>query len=301
VDAYGRGDYAGTRTALGATVDRAKVIRDFRAGGNPWPGDPRREAVFALELAEAGLVAHRDDARLAARDLLVSHAKLVRQPFTPDEFERNWLWAEIAMLEGVLQPAATEGVVANALKRFPDEPRFLLARAVAADQRASFSATGAAPRSQALPAIDVAEAYDAAIAHPSTAAEARIRKAWYLHRLGQNTSALPLIDAALARSPDTSLRYLRELFRGHVLMSLGQSESAIAAYRAARTISPDAQSASVALMNALYTRGDRREAEALSEAVQAAQGNANDPWWSYWQGDYRFYPAAIGRLRGFLQ
>jgi hypothetical protein len=165
VDAYGRGDYAGTRTALGATVDRAKVIRDFRAGGNPWPGDPRREAVFALELAEAGLVAHRDDARLAARDLLVSHAKLVRQPFTPDEFERTWLWAEIAMLEGVLQAAATEGVVANALKRFPDEPRFLLARAVAADQRASFSGTGVAPRTQAASAIDVADEYDAAIAH----------------------------------------------------------------------------------------------------------------------------------------
>jgi tetratricopeptide (TPR) repeat protein len=257
--------------------------------------------VFALELAEAGLVAHRDDARLAARDLLVAFAKLVRQPFTPDEFERNWLWAEIAMLEGVLQPAATEGVVANALKRFPEEPRFLLARAVAADQRASLTPTSPTARAATAPAIDVAEAYDAAIAHPATAAEARLRKAWYLHRLGQNTSALPLLDAGSGRSPDAGLRYLRELFRGHTLMSLGQSDTAIAAYRAARAIYPDAQSANVALMNALYTRGDRREAEALSETIQASTRDAADPWWSYWQGDYRFYPAAIGRLRGFLQ
>jgi Tfp pilus assembly protein PilF len=84
-------------------------------------------------------------------------------------------------------------------------------------------------------------------------------------------------------------------------MSLGQSDTAIAAYRAARAIYPDAQSANVALMNALYTRGDRREAEALSETIQASTRDAADPWWSYWQGDYRFYPAAIGRLRGFLQ
>ena len=301
VDAYGRGDFAAARTALGATADRAKVIRDFRAGGNPWPGDPRREAVFALELAEAGLLAHRDDARLASRDLLASYAKLVRQPFTPDEFERNWLWAEIAMLEGVLQPGATEGVVANALKRFPEEPRFLLARAVAADQRASFTPTSPTGRVVTAPAIDVGGAYDAAIAQPATAAEARLRKAWYLHRLGQNTSALPLLDAAPGRSPEAGLRYLRELFRGHILIALGQDDAAIAAYRLAHAIFPNAQSANVALMNALYTHGDRREAEALSEAIQAAKGDAADPWWSYWQGDYRFYPAVIGRLRGFVQ
>ena len=301
VDAYGRSDYAAVRTALGATADRAKVIRDFRAGGNPWPGDPRREAVFALELAEAGLVAHRDDARLAARDLLVSYAKLIRQPFTPDEFERNWLWAEIALLEGVLQPGATEGVVANALTRFPDEPRFLLARAVAADQRAAFTPTSPTARAVTAPAIDVGDAYDAAIAHPTTAAEARIRKAGYLHRLGQDTSALPLLDAATSRSPEAGLRYLRELFRGHVLSSLGQSDAAIAAYRAAHAIFPDAQSANVALMNALVTHGDRREAEALSEAIQSAVRDAPDPWWSYWQGDYRFYPAVIRRLRGYVQ
>ena len=301
VNAYGRGDYPATRTALAATADRAKVIRDFRAGGNPWPGDPRREAVFALELAEAGLVAHKDDARLAARDLLVSYAKLVRQPLTPDEFERNWLWGEVALLEGVLQPAATESVVAGALKRFPEEPRFLLARAVAADQRASFTPVGASSRPAAAPAIDVGEAYDAAIAYPATAAEGRIRKAWYLHRLGQNANALPLLDAAPGRAPDAGLRYLRELFRGHILTALGQADAAIAAYRAARAIFPDAQSANVALMNALYTHGDRREAETLSEAIQAAARDAADPWWSYWQGDYRYYPAVIGRLRGFVQ
>lgn len=301
VETYGRGDYAAARRALGATADRAKVIRDFRAGGNPWPGNPRREAVFALELAEAGLVAHRDDARLAARDLLVSYAKLVRQPFTPDEFERNWLWAEIALLEGVLQPGATEAVVANALKRFPDEPRFLLARAVAADQRASFTPTSPAARAVTAPAIDVGDAYDAAIAHTATAAEARIRKAGYLHRIGQNASALSLLDAATGRSPEAGLRYLRELFRGHVLSSLGQSDAAIVAYRAAHGIFPGAQSANVALMNVLFTHGDRREAEALSEAIQAAARDTADPWWSYWQGDYRFYPVVIGRLRGYVQ
>ncbi len=297
IASYGRGDYGTAMRTLRAAPDRAKAIRDFRSGGNPWPGDPHREAIFALELAGVGLLAHRDDAQQAAWELLKSYTKLVRRPLTPDEFERSWLWTEIAMLEGALQPNATDAAVDSALKRFADEPRFLLARAVVADQRALLGLT---PNPFSA-VTDLGAAYDAAIAHAETATEGRIRKAWYLHRRGQHNEALALLDAADGRISENALAYLRELFRGHVLLSLGRGSNAIGAYRAAHALSPDAQSATVALMNALYTQGDRREAETLSEAIQSATRETGDPWWAYWQGDYRFYPAIIGRLRAALQ
>ena len=118
------------------------------------------------------------------------------------------------MLEGVLQPGATEGVVANALKRFPDEPRFLLARAVAADQRASFTPTSPTGR---------------AVTCPGDRCRRRVRRrdraAGDGRRGAPPQSVVPAPArpeherAAVARrragrSPEAGLRYLRELFRG---------------------------------------------------------------------------------------
>jgi hypothetical protein len=44
-------------------------------------------------------------------------------------------------------------------------------------------------------------------------------------------------------------------------------------------------------------RGRREEAIALAEAIQTAPSDQYDPWWMYWLGDYRVYPAASARLR----
>jgi hypothetical protein len=42
--------------------------------------------------------------------------------------------------------------------------------------------------------------------------------------------------------------------------------------------------------------GDRQEAEALAEAIQTADG-ALDPWWRYWQGDFRGFADIRAQLR----
>ena len=58
-DAFERGDYSGLQRQLVEAKDLANMIRALRASDAPWPEAPRRAAVFALEVAVAGL--HSDN------------------------------------------------------------------------------------------------------------------------------------------------------------------------------------------------------------------------------------------------
>jgi len=93
------------------------------------------------------------------------------------------------------------------------------------------------------------------------------------------------------------MTFLRHLFRGRALDGLNRIEEAAASYRQALEISPEAQSARIGLMTSLMRLGDREGAEAIAEAIQTTPANVLDPWWAYWPGDYRFFPAIIERLR----
>jgi tetratricopeptide (TPR) repeat protein len=297
VSAYGKADYEAARVAFGSITDRAKLVRDFRAGGNPWPGTPRKEAALVLELAAGVSFDRREEARGAARDMLTWYDKLVRPTFEPDDFERDWLWAELSIVEGTTRPATSQSFVTNALARFPGEPRFVLAQAIVTDQlwMEGSNTLGGGPSVSHI--NDVIGEYDAAIAHPETAFEARVRQAFFLHRIGLNDKALERLDAAGDQSPDVTMLYLRHLFRGQVLDALGRVDDAIVAFRAAMAIRPDAQSVRVALMNAFMKKGDRDDARVLADAIQTASSGDADPWWTYWQGDYRLYSVAMTRVR----
>jgi len=52
-------------------------------------------------------------------------------------------------------------------------------------------------------------------------------------------------------------------------------------------------------MTLALSRGDRQEAAKLADAAEteATSDNQFDPWWTYWLGDYRAYPAIVARLR----
>ena len=95
--------------------------------------------------------------------------------------------------------------------------------------------------------------------------------------------------------------YLTDLVRGQILRARGRLDEAEKAYRDALTTWPGAQSARVALMTLLLSRGDRQEAAKLAEAAETASGNQFDPWWTYWLGDYRVYPAIVAKLREIVQ
>ena len=300
--AYSNGAFENIAAGLGKVGDLTALLRTFEEGGNPWPAAPNREAALALEMVEPAVFSGERADRDAAYSLLRRFTSLVRDPLEPGRFERYWHFVVLTMLEGTIRPTATEPFVANALQRFPDEPRFLLSRAIVADQRWAVpgvtSVTDATGTPTAGHVAQVRGRYEAAIAMPEVSAEARIRLAWFLHRLGRHGEALVQLNlVAKAPLPDPSLRYLRQLFLGHVLTALGDQPQAATAFEAARTEIPASQSPKVAMMNLALLRNDRAAAEALAEEIQGSSTPAADPWWSYWQGQYRLHSAALGRLR----
>ena len=296
-DAYARGAFQNVANGLRQAGDPARLLREFREAGNPWPAAPHREAAFAVELAEAGLFATGDDVRKDAASLLQRFTRFVRHPLGPTEFERQWHLAVVMLVQGTLRPGLARPFVDRALARFPADPQILLARAIVSevDYQHLRPARGESPP----PSLgEVRRHYEAAMAAPSVAAEARIRLALRLHLLRQSKEALALLDGTNPDPAQTpTLAYLRELFRGHALGALDRIDDAMAAYREALLIVPPGQAARVALMRRLLERGNRDEADALADLVQTERSPALDPWWMYWQGQYRMYPQAIARLR----
>lgn len=304
IGAYNRADYAGTEREFARLPSIETRIREFREGGNPWPANPRREAAFVLELAETAIRTRRTVPRDAALGLLRDFRRLVRHPIEPDAFERYWLWTAIAMLQGWNLPEAAGEFADYGLTRFPDEPRFLLARAVSRDlTRAFVEGGGRAGFAEATFVRDVLSRYDAAARFPETAGEARVRTAYFLHRLGRDAEALAALDASgtLDANTDSLLAYLAPLMRGRVLESLDRFDEARTAYESARQVFPEAQSPRVSLMRLAVRAGDRPAAERLAAEIQRASADAFDPWWIYWMGDFRQYGSILGRLRETTQ
>jgi tetratricopeptide (TPR) repeat protein len=97
------------------------------------------------------------------------------------------------------------------------------------------------------------------------------------------------------------LRFWRELVRAKTLDDMGRWDEAIEAYRAALAIAPEAQSARVGLMNTLARTGRGADARVIAEAIQTASATADDPWWGYWQADYRFFADLVKKLRGLAK
>jgi hypothetical protein len=50
-------------------------------------------------------------------------------------------------------------------------------------------------------------------------------------------------------------------------------------------------------MNALLRGGDQTAAERLAEEIQTVSDETLDPWWMYWQGQYRVHQQAMARVR----
>lgn len=299
--AFERGALAQVQDSLRRHVAPLLVLKDFQEEGNPWPGSPRLEAAFALALAEPLVFSTRAADRTAAQAFLERYWSLVRHPLDPDDFEAEWMYAALTMLQGVIRPAAVEPLIERTMERFPHDPRFVLLRAINSEQRSLPGTRLTVYETPGAPRPEIAEVvrkqYLEAIAFPSIAGEARIRLSWMLYRTGNHEEALSqLMQAGGSPLPDTELRYLQQLFLGHVFGATGDPDRSIAAYRAAAAILPGAQSARVGLMNALLLRGERAEAEALAEFIQTTRDQSQDPWWSYWQGQYRMHPQALRRL-----
>jgi VWFA-related protein len=293
-DVFDRDSGAAFQRALGQ-ADLTRAIRGFRSSDGPWPENRRRTAVFALELALAGLRSGIRDARDEAGRLLAEYHVRVREPAGADAFECWWFVTEAAALQGLFMPETALQFIPRAVQRCPANARLHLAHAFALEQLWLRSRTTAAQESE------IVSQYELAMKFPETETEARVRAARFLHGLGRFDLALAMLDGIKTPSTDLEIRYFAQVIRGQILRATGRMDEATAALRAALATWPGAQSARVALMTLLVNRGNREEAAALAEAVQTAPIDQYDPWWTYWLGDYRLYPAILGKLRALGQ
>jgi len=291
-DAFDR-DEATFQKAVGETQDLATLLRNFRASDPPWP-NPRRTAVLALELAVAALRSDNRYARDEGGRLLAEYHVRVRQPGEADAFECSWLWTEVAALEGLFMADSAMLFVPKAVERCPAEGRLHLAYALVSEQQWLRGTAGSDEDANVL------ARYQTAMKFSETAAEARMRAAWFLSRTGKLDEALSLVEPRPSVS-DRYVQYLTDLVRGQILRARGRPDDAAKAYRDALATWPDAQSARVALMTLQLSRGDRQEAAKLADASETAPPDQFDPWWTFWLGDYRVYPAIVAKLREIAQ
>ena len=290
-DAFDRGTAQAFANTLAQTTDLPNVIRGFRQSDSPWPEHRRRTAIFALELALAGLRSENRDARDEGGRLLAEYSVRVREPAGADAFECWWLVTESTALTALFAPESSLQFVPRALQRCPTTARLHLAYALVSEQQWLRGRTTAEQEPEIL------RRYEEAMKYPDTEIEARVRAARFMYALGQHDRGLALLDGIKSPSPDLEVRYFTHLVRGQLLRATGRFDAAAAAFRAALAAWPGAQSAQIALMTMMVNRGQREEAAALAEAVQTAGADQYDPWWTYWLGDYRAYPAVIDRLR----
>jgi hypothetical protein len=140
--------------------------------------------------------------------------------------------------------------------------------------------------------------YQEAAKHAATRAEAIVRSARVLTRLGRPAEAVSMLDGFDDRwTMDGVIRYWRRLFHGDALDALGRPDDAITAFREALTVVPSAQSPRVAMM-AIEARRDHGDAaEQWATAVRTAPDVVIDPWWTYAHGDFRFLRDRIQAAR----
>lgn len=290
-EVFDRGAGRALEAALQKSPDVASAIRGFRMSDSPWPDDRKRTAIFALELALAGLRSPVRDTREEAGRLLAEFHARVRTPGEPDPFECGWFVAEASALEGLFSPENALLFIGRGLQRCPAAGRLHLAHAVVSEQQ--WLRGPMTPPQEA----DILQRFEQAMKFPDASVEARVRAARFLYGLGQFDRSLEMLAPVAATPPtEPEMRYFAHLIRGQVLRALGRTDDAAAAFRAALGAWPGAQSAQIALMTLLANRGDRAEAAALAESVQIMPADQYDPWWMYWLGDYRHYPTIVNQL-----
>lgn len=302
----------GNFQVLERTVTTEKVFERLRSGIDPqlldlWKPDRHpSQAVFLLELALVGFN-HKWEYWL---DVLVSGRRFLFSRTAPpgadpaaDAFELRWHKAAIGLLEGNRRPDLLLKHGVNALEHriaarppAPGErpvivdPWFALTRGITEEQFLLVEPNVTIRVANAIEQFDVAAAFE------STRAEALVRKA-RLQLLGREPAAALRTLDTMPATPDLTLRYWRQLFRGRALEAVDRADDAARAYADALALVPHAQSPAVALTVLELRRGNDDEAYRWATVARRPETLTADPWWDYWSADFRLFKARLIELR----
>lgn len=275
--------------AASVRKDLERLATEFLATPAVRPDLPRRAlATFALEVAAATFTSQFPQ---SMRLLDWTRQRLIDATTAPGEFERHWHLASIGLIEESGDHAALELAAESALRQFPDEPRFRLARALAAELRSAAAGSNWA---------ESASRFEQAAVLDGARAEAHLHLAYIALRQDQPDRALEYLNAVGAAAADPSTTYLMHLLRGRALAAMKELSQAETAYRSALKEAPGAQSAMIGLAVALVERGEGNRANDVVDALLKNK-SVDDPWWHYWNVEYRFRDRRIADLRADLK
>jgi tetratricopeptide (TPR) repeat protein len=304
---------------------------------------PRRvlvAAAFALEMqhirAERGGWTRSDgDPPCTGACVLEWACALLLSRGEPDADERTWMLASVALAGGVrdwgfLQSPLTppgprtqpRGHLLHAQSRFPDEPRFKLARAVAIASRLAVlpemdapregEVTGPAPAFELtrmmLPNVIMADPRVSQmeyarqqltnlIADPTVGPEAKMRLAYLGLRARAYDEALVHAREAARETADPDVKYSAWYLAAQAAQALGDLKAAEAMLASALDARPHSQSATLGLAALRYRRGDAEPAYGLIESAFRERPADDDPWRMFLYGDFARLPSLIAELR----
>lgn len=326
LDQYARGKFEDVVSSLEQTKDFHDLLDHLKHDGPPWisagaePNEHDRRVLVAATVAlEAARLDERHEWKLVqnyfrlptlywkAPPLLIDWgATLLRNAGPAREPERLWNLAAVAVAERAedfefligspfearTNPGDEIAFLTPLVKRFPDEPRFVLAQGIALSWRtwpASYRSTlGMHEAQQSLEGLSDVEA---------VGPEAKVRLGEIHLRHGDVAGALDLFTAADGDSRDPYIVYLARFLAGQALERQHRNAEAIVAYRSALRVMPGAQSASIALAADLFQADDHVEAGRLIIASLSSGRRVVDPWRTFGDGDDRFWPELIAALR----
>lgn len=327
LDRYAHGEFDAVVEALGAVENFSDIYKNIRSQAPAWieaggAGDRARRrlaaATFALEASHAGEL---EDWKLvqnwirleniywrAPAQLLEWGCRLLREDSPPQSMELTWQLAALAVAdraedfefligspwEARANPKDEIEHLKHVAARFPGERRFALTQGIAIEWRLFPSARRPGLR-------EAQQVFTTLRDDPAVGAEASMRLGALQLRAGQITQALPLFDRADRGVADPYVQYLARFFRGQALERQRKAADAESAYRSALDAIPRAQSASFALAALLVQRGARAEAANLVDASLPRQQRPPDPWRTYAEADYRFWPGLIATLRAEIR
>lgn len=329
LDLYLQGDHAAAMAPLATASNVSGIARDFVADAGDWaakgttPEDVQRRRIAAAALALEFAVLRMEDEWYTLRPLIEWGCVLVRgaerpdnPPTEPSDAELAWHRAALAAIQGARDqqfgrrpvisadrpdvPFSADHI-AHVAERFPADPAVLFAQGffqefqVPVEGRMRMIDIDTAARASAR----AIEFYQGAAASPELAGDAALAIGYIHLRMKRLDEALPELAKA-AGSGDVFVRHLALLLRGRAIEQLGGTDEAVAAYRAALTAIPNAQSASMALA-ALLHRGDQSDAAIAIMAKSLAARPAEDPWREYGFGQFRYWTRYRDRMREALR
>jgi tetratricopeptide (TPR) repeat protein len=340
LETYAEGNYDDAVAQASALKDLGPLRLQFVQQTPGWiAGDPARTemrraavAAFLVELAAARI--EDDWGRLS--DLIEwTCAQLLRSSGPPTEFERRWhmattalagrartrLWllgpyARLPHQKPLKRPPSKDDPpsplhLTHAIERFPDDPRFQLARVVAwtwgrdsepmRNMRADWQRNIDRWAPSRPPQLEAITAFQPLTQIPEVAPEAWLRTGLIYVTVSDHDAALKAFETAQPLAGTAQLKYLSHFLAARSLEALQRPDEAAAQYRRALDVLPGAESATIALSSLLFLRGESEPSIAMiSEAFGKTMATV-DPGRLTGYGAYLYWPEIKAAMRAALR